>query len=80
MKTNIKNLITVINRAARLLGTAFVSILVVTAVAFSQQVPVLQSPADSATKQSTTIELKWLAAAGDSAYHLQIDTSNTLLF
>jgi len=49
--------------------------LMVPAVAFSQQAPVLVSPADLATNQSTTVELQWSAAAGDSVYHLEIDTS-----
>ncbi len=61
----------------RFIRKVLASVFTMSAIALSQQVPVLQSPADAATNQPTTIDLKWFAAAGDSAYFLQIDTSNT---
>src|ERR1035437_10082283 len=59
----------------RFLGTILIIAFIVPAVAFSQQAPVLDSPANLATNQPTTVELKWFASVGDSIYHLQIDTS-----
>jgi hypothetical protein len=52
-------------------------LLLFSATAMSQQPPVLQSPADNAVNQSSTIALAWTAGSGDSAYHVQIDTSNS---
>ena len=75
MKTQTNNPTTFVSRWTRSLGTALMAMLMMNVVAFSQQAPVLQSPADLAANQSTTIELKWLAATGDSVYHVQIDTS-----
>ena len=76
MKINTKNLTAGLSRWTHFFGTALIAILMMNTVAFSQEAPVLQSPADLATNQSTTVELKWFAAPGDSVYHLQIDTSN----
>jgi hypothetical protein len=75
MKTKTKDSTAFLSRWTRFSGMALIAILMMNVVAFSQQAPVLDSPANLATGQATTIELKWIAAAGDSAYHLQIDTS-----
>lgn|GEM_PF-877150 len=66
-------------RWAHFLGTMLIAILMVPTVAVSQQAPVLQSPADLAANQSTTIQLQWTVSAGDSVYRLQIDTSNVFI-
>ena len=76
MKTNNNNSTTFKNKLTRFFRSMLAAIFTVSAIAFSQQAPVLQLPADLATNQSTTIELKWLAAAGDSVYRLQIDSNN----
>jgi len=76
MKTTTRNGTTFFNKISWFLGTTLIAILSMSTIAFSQQAPVLQSPADLATNQSTTIDLKWFAGAGDSVYQLQIDTSN----
>ena len=75
MKTNTKDPTTVLTRLTCFLGVMLIAALMVPALAFSQQAPVLVSPADLATNQSTTVEFQWSASAGDSAYHLEIDTS-----
>jgi predicted acyltransferase (DUF342 family) len=75
MNTTIKGLTTFFVTGTRFLGRTLIGMLLLNTVALSQQVPVLDSPANLATGQATTIELKWLAAVGDSSYHLQIDTS-----
>jgi hypothetical protein len=75
MKTFTTNRKGILYRLMSFLGTALIVILMVNAVAFSQQAPVLESPANLATNQPTTVELKWFASVGDSIYHLQIDTS-----
>jgi hypothetical protein len=52
--------------------------LVVPAIAFAGSVPtapVLNLPANTAVNVSTSPNLSWIAAAGDSVYHIQIDTS-----
>ena len=76
MKAFTHNSKTFFTTGIRNIRTAAAAILMLSVVAFSQQAPVLQAPVDGATNQSTTIDLKWFAAAGDSVYHLQIDTSN----
>ena len=75
MKTNTKNFTGRLSRWTRFFGTALMTIIMMNVAAFSQQAPVLQSPANLATNQPTTVELKWFAGTGDSVYHLQIDTS-----
>ena len=60
---------------ARIAAVTLASNAVTKPATVTSQAPVLESPADLATNQSTTVELKWFAAAGDSVYHLQIDTS-----
>jgi len=76
MKNYSKMWLIVLSRWTRFLGAMLTLALMVPAVAFSQPAaPVLDSPADLAMNQSTTVELKWFASAGDSVYHLQIDTS-----
>jgi hypothetical protein len=57
------------------LGAALITVTMVHGTAFSQQAPALDVPANLAVNQSTTVELKWVAGAGDSVYHVQIDTS-----
>jgi predicted acyltransferase (DUF342 family) len=42
----------------------------------SPQAPVLNLPLNVAVNVSTSPALSWIAAAGDSVYHLQISTSN----
>jgi hypothetical protein len=39
--------------------------------------PTLNSPANGATSQPTTLTLKWNASTGATAYHLQVATNNT---
>lgn len=56
------------------LGVMLAVALMIPAVVLSQT-PVLDSPANAAVNVSTTPTLSWIAAAGDSVYHLQIDTS-----
>ena len=80
MKTYTTNRKGILHRLMSFLGTALIAIFTVSAVAFSQQAPILDSPADLATNQSTTVELKWFVGAGDSAYRLQIDTNNVFNF
>jgi len=63
-------------KAVQFLRSMTAAVLSVTAVAVSQQVPTLQAPADLAVNRPTTINIQWSANAGDSAYQLQIDTSN----
>ena len=67
------------NKLRRFFRSMLAAIFTVSAVAFSQQAPVLQSPADLATNQSTTIQLQWFVGAGDSVYRLQIDTGNAFI-
>ncbi len=76
MKTYTNNSRTFLHTLTRFFGTALMVLLLTNTVAFSQQAPSLQSPVDLATSQSTTTDMKWFAASGDSVYHLQIDTSN----
>lgn len=80
MKTYKKDFVKIFGRMSRIFrsyfGLVLTAVLLAPAISLSQQPPVLQSPADLVTNQSTTIDLKWFAAAGDSAYHLQIDTSD----
>ncbi|HEX9615136.1 MAG TPA: ice-binding family protein [Bacteroidota bacterium] len=64
-----------LTRSAALLGRMFTIALMVPVVVVSQQAPALDSPADGAINVSTSPTLSWIAAAGDSVYHLQIDTS-----
>jgi hypothetical protein len=52
------------------------ALMVLSVAAFSQSAPVLNLPLDAAVNVSTSPALSWVAAAGDSMYHLQIDTSN----
>ncbi|MDP1676452.1 MAG: ice-binding family protein [Bacteroidota bacterium] len=61
---------------ARIAAVTLASNAVTNPTIVTLQAPLLESPADLATNQSTSVELKWFAAAGDSVYHLQIDTSN----
>ncbi|MFA6467648.1 MAG: ice-binding family protein [Bacteroidota bacterium] len=76
MKTNSLYSKPLSGRMKRFFGTALVTVLLISTTAVAQLVPVLLSPANGAINQSTTIQLQWQAASGDSAYHLQIDTSN----
>jgi hypothetical protein len=67
----------ILGRRTRILGTLLTSALMVLSVAaFSQSAPVLNLPVDAAVNVSTSPTLIFVAAAGDSVYHLQIDTSN----
>ncbi len=79
MKTHTTYTTGVSSQWTRFVGTALIAIVMANAVALSQQAPVLQSPADLATNQSTTIQVQWTVSAGDSVYRLQIDTSNAFI-
>ncbi|MFA5834666.1 MAG: ice-binding family protein [Bacteroidota bacterium] len=61
---------------ARIAAVTLASNAVTNSTIVTSQAPLLESPADLATNLSTSVELKWFAAVGDSVYHLQIDTSN----
>lgn len=76
MNTNFTNSKTIIHKTTRLLGTLMFAVIMSLSVALSQTAPTLQSPANLAINQSTAIVLQWSAGAGDSVYHLQIDTSD----
>jgi len=76
MKTNSKYSKMLCGRMKQFFGAALVAVLFLSTTAVAQLAPVLQVPAEAAINQSTTIVLQWQAASGDSAYHLQIDTSN----
>jgi hypothetical protein len=65
----------ILGRLVRFLGAMLMVTFIIPGAAFSQPAPVLDSPANLATNQSTTLVLKWFALAGDSIYHLQISTS-----
>ncbi|MEX2117276.1 MAG: ice-binding family protein [Bacteroidota bacterium] len=60
----------------RLFGPLLAVVVMVPAVVLSQA-PALDSPANAAVDVSTSPTLSWFAAAGDSVYHLQIDSSAT---
>lgn len=79
MNTNRNNSKIFANKLRRFFRSMLAIMFTVSAVAFSQQAPVLQSPADLTTNQSTTIQLQWTVSAGDSVYRLQIDTNNTFI-
>ena len=76
MNINAKNSITVLGGWTRFLGAMLTLALMVPVAAFSQSAPVLNLPVNTAVNVSTSPTLSWVAAAGDSVYHLQIDTSN----
>ena len=76
MKTNTINPMTAYHDWTHFLGIILMAVLIIPAAAFSVQAPTLVSPADLATNQSTTVQLQWTAAAGDSVYHLEIDTAS----
>ncbi|MFA6439821.1 MAG: ice-binding family protein, partial [Bacteriovoracaceae bacterium] len=61
---------------ARIAAVTLASNAVTNPTIITLQAPLLTSPADEATHQSTSVELKWFASTGDSVYHLQIDTNN----
>jgi len=80
MKTSITNYpASFIGRWMHFLGVPLIAglmiALMVPALAFSAQAPVLNLPANAAVSVSTSPALSWIAAAGDSVYHLEIDTS-----
>jgi hypothetical protein len=75
MNNSKTNTTSILGLLVRFLGAMLMVAFMLPGTAFSQQTPVLNSPANLATNQPTTIELKWFASAGDSIYHLQIDTS-----
>jgi hypothetical protein len=58
-------------------SSALAGMLLLTSALFAQLPPSLQLPAQAAVNQSTTVVFGWSAQSGDSAYHLQIDTSST---
>jgi len=64
----------IVDRWTYFLG-AMLTLVMMSAVVFSQQVPVLDLPADAAFNVSTSPTFSWIAATGDSVYRLQIDTS-----
>jgi Ice-binding-like/Fn3 associated len=77
MKISTKNPQTVLNLWTRFLGALLTGALMVLSVAaFSQSAPVLNLPVDAAVNVSTSPTLIFVGTAGDSVYHLQIDTSN----
>jgi Ice-binding-like/Secretion system C-terminal sorting domain len=63
------------SRWTHFLGAMLTLALMVHTTAFSQQAPLLDSPADAIANVSTSPMFSWIAAAGDSVYHLQIDTN-----
>ena len=76
MKTNTINPTTARHAWTYFFGVLLMAVVIIPSAAFSAQTPTLVSPADSATNQSTTVQLQWTAAAGDSVYHLEIDTAS----
>src|SRR3989338_4372151 len=75
MRHDTKHRTTMLGGWTRYLGSTLTLIVIASAVVLSQQAHVLSSPADLATNQSTTVQVQWTAAPGDSVYHVQIDTS-----
>src|ERR1035437_767593 len=75
MNNSKTNTTSILGLLVRFLGAMLMVAFMLPGTAFSQQTSVLNSPANLATNQPTTIELKWFASAGESIYNLQIDTS-----
>ena len=76
MKTNTINSMTARRDWRYFFGVLFMAVAFISSAAFAVQAPTLVAPADLATNQSTTLQLQWTAAAGDSVYHLEIDTAS----
>ena len=76
MKTKTKNPTIILRRWTRFLGAMLTVALMAPVAVFSQSAPVLNLPLDAAINVSTSPTLSFVATAGDSVYHMQIDTSN----
>ena len=74
MKFFTTSMTSLFSQRTRLFGAALTVVMMVPAVALSQA-PVLDLPANAAVDVSTSPTLSWIAAAGDSVYRLQVDTS-----
>ncbi|MEX2189330.1 MAG: ice-binding family protein [Bacteroidota bacterium] len=74
MMVSTTSMTSLFSRRARIFGAVLTVAMMVPSVVLSQA-PVLDLPANAAGNVSTSPTLSWIAAAGDSVYHLQVDTS-----
>lgn len=77
MNTQDHTAMPMIRHPFRSLLSFVITTVALTALLTAQVTPTLTLPSNGAVNQSTTIVLSWSSALGDSAYHLQIDTSST---